>query len=116
MTLAAESWDRLAAEDGLWYESPEDGGRRQRRQGRSQVLWPRVRALIEEVLTPRQQQVVALFFFEEQNQRQIAERLGISQQAVSEHLYGKTRQGRTVGGALRKLRKACAKEGIAWEA
>jgi len=39
------------------------------------------------------------------NQRQIAEELGIAQQSVSVHLYGKTRAGRSVGGALRKLRK-----------
>lgn len=60
----------------------------------------------------RQREVVLLYFIEELNQRQIAERLGIAQQSVSEHLYGKIRNGRAVGGALRKLRKACATQGL----
>ena len=114
VTLAADRLDRIAEKDALWYESPEDGRQRQCRHGRTRAVWPQVRTLIDQVLTPRQRQIVLLFFFEELNQRQIAERLGISQQAVSEHLYGKTRQGRTEGGALRKLRKACARQGIQW--
>ncbi len=56
--------------------------------------------------------MVLLYFIEELNQRQIAERLGITQQSVSEHLYGKVRNGHPVGGALRKLRKACAQRGV----
>jgi len=57
---------------------------------------------------------VELYFLRELNQSQVAERLGISQQSVSEHLYGKLRNGRVVGGAIRKLRRACAKRGIRW--
>ena len=48
------------------------------------------------------------------NQREIAEQLDVSQLAVSEHLYGKRRNGKVVGGALRKLRKVCAQRGIEW--
>lgn len=64
------------------------------------------------VLTPRQHEAVRLYFFEGLNQREIAGRLGIAQQSVSEHLYGKVRDGHAVGGALRKLRRACAERGI----
>ena len=53
-------------------------------------------------------------FFGQMNQREIAERLDVSQQAVSEHLYGKRRNGKVVGGALRKLTKVCAAQGIEW--
>jgi DNA-directed RNA polymerase specialized sigma24 family protein len=67
------------------------------------------------VLTDRQLAVVRLHFLAGLNQREIAARLGVSQQAVSEHLYGKVRNGRAVGGALRKLRKACAKAGVRWD-
>ena len=74
-----------------------------------------VEQLVRELLTDKQREVVLLYFFEELNQRQIAERLGISQQSVSEHLYGKMRNGRAVGGALRKLRRACAEQGIRLE-
>jgi predicted transcriptional regulator len=58
--------------------------------------------------------VVELYFLRGLNQRAIATLLGITQQAVSEHLYGKMRGGASVGGALRKLQKACRERGIAW--
>jgi hypothetical protein len=48
------------------------------------------------------------------NQTAIAALLGISQQSVHEHLYGKLRGDASVGGAIRKLRKACSHRGIAW--
>jgi len=111
-TVSAASWRRFAVEDGLWYEDPEDLAERHRRVGRARALWPKIRAIIEQILTDRQREVVLLYFIEELNQRQIAERLGITQQSVSEHLYGKARNGRVVGGAIRKLRKACIKRGI----
>ena len=48
------------------------------------------------------------------NQREITERLDVSQQVVSEHLYGKRRNGKMVGGALWELRKVCAQQEIQW--
>lgn len=114
VTLEAESWNRIAREDALWYESDWDSEARARFCQRAEDLWPRIRELIHEVLTERQREVVLLHFFEELNQRQIAEKLGLSQQSVSEHLYGKALGDRRVGGALRKLRKACARQGIRW--
>lgn len=115
VTLEAEGWERLSPEEGLWYESAEDGEARVRFSERAGALWPQIRALLDEVLTERQREIVLLHFFQELNQRQIAERLGLTQQAVSEHLYGKARGGRRVGGALRKLRKACTHRGIRWD-
>ena len=67
---------------------------------------------MNEVLTDRQREVVELYYFAQLNQRQIAEHLDITQQTVSEHLYGKVRDGRAVVGAIRKLRKACAERGL----
>ncbi len=115
VTISEESWQRFSSEDHLYYEEPGEGERRRARSQRAEALWPEVRAIMEKALTPRQQEVVALYFLEGMNQRQIAGRLGISQQSVSEHLYGKMRNGHAVGGALRKLRKACAKHGVRWE-
>ena len=106
ITLAAEGWERFAGEDALWHESAEDARARQHSQ---------VRAIIDAVLTERQREIVLLYYVEGLNQRQIAERLNIAQQSVSEHLFGKARGGRTVGGALRKLRKVCARRGIGWD-
>jgi len=112
VTIASESWQRFSEADRLWYEHPEDLADRHDRLGRARALWPKVEQLVRQVLTDKQREVVLLYFFEELNQRQIAQRLGISQQSVSEHLYGKMRNGHAVGGALRKLRKACADHGV----
>ena len=112
VTLSQESWRQFSAEDRLHYEKPGEAERRHQREQRARALLPAVRAVMDEVLTDRQHEVVSLYFLERLNQRQIAEMLGIAQQSVSEHLYGKMRNGRAVGGALRKLRKACAKRGV----
>jgi FixJ family two-component response regulator len=115
VTVSEESWQRFSCEHHLYYEEPAEAERRRARAGRVHALWPTVRDLVEEVLTERQRQVIMLYFLQELNQRQIAEALSISQQSVSEHLYGKIRNGHAVGGALRKLRKACARRGLRWE-
>jgi RNA polymerase sigma factor (sigma-70 family) len=115
VTLSQESWRRFSTEDHLYYEAPEEAEERRARTARAEAVLPQLSALMDEVLTPRQRQVVTLHFLARLNQRQIGEHLGISQQAVCEHLYGKMRNGHLVGGALRKLRKACAARGIGWE-
>ena len=115
VTISEESWEQFTTEERLGYESPEEVEERHERAERAKALLPTVRAIMDEVLTPRQREVIELYFFEGLNQREIAEQLGISQQSVSEHLYGKERKGRAVGGALRKLRKACVKRGVQWD-
>jgi len=115
VTLSEEEWEQFTTEDRMGYESPEELEQRQKRSERAKKLLPTVRTIMDKVLTPRQREVVYLSFFEGLNQREIAKKLGISQQSVSEHLYGKIRKGRAVGGALRKLRKACIKQGVRWD-
>jgi len=114
VTLSQDGWRRFSTADHPHYEDPEDAAARRAREDRARALMPEVRAILDSALTPRQREVVTLYFFEKLNQREIAERLDISQQSVSEHLYGKARDGRTVGGALRKLRKVCARRGVRW--
>jgi RNA polymerase sigma factor (sigma-70 family) len=112
-TVVSEAhWESLSTDDALWPAG--EGWRRSRAARRAEKLWPAVQALIDEVLTKRQREVLRLYFLADLNQREIAERLGISQQAVSEHLYGKRRSGRVVGGAIRKLRRACRERGLEW--
>ena len=112
VSLSSAAWEMLSAADGLAYESPAETAERLARADATAAVWPRVRELIDAVLTDRQREVVLLHTLYRRNQMQIAAILGISQQAVSEHLYGKVRNGHAVGGAIRKLRKACAAAGI----
>ncbi len=112
VTLSQESWRQFSTEDSLHHEEPADREERHEREEQAKAIMPAIRAVMDDILTDRQHEVVSLYFLERLNQRQIAERLGIAQQSVSERLYGKMRNGRAVGGALRKLRKACAKRGV----
>jgi len=89
--------DRLDAARGLWSDTAAEG------RGR---LRDAVRAAVTEALTERQRAVVEACFFEGLSQGEAARRLGITQQVVSKTLHGAPRDGRLVGGALRKLREA----------
>ena len=71
-----------------------------------------LRTIIESGLTPRQREIVQLYFFEGRTEAEIAEQLGIAQQVVSRHLFGALRAGRRVGGAMAKLRRRADALGI----
>ncbi len=65
-----------------------------------------VRAAVISELSPRQRQVVEGYFFEGLSQPQLSEKLGISQQVIHKCIYGTRRDGKVVGGALKRLRGA----------
>jgi RNA polymerase sigma factor (sigma-70 family) len=71
-----------------------------------------LRTIIETGLTPRQREIVQMYFFDGRTEAEIAQQLGIAQQVVSRHLYGALRSGRRVGGAMAKLRKLAEELGI----
>lgn len=54
-------------------------------------------------LTPKQREVVEHYYLLGQTEREIAAELGIAQQVVHKRLHGVTRDGRCIGGALRRL-------------
>lgn len=98
--LLRADFDRVPADTALW--APCDSGHPDHRDH----LSARVRAVVAEALTRRQRDIVEWHFFEGLSQGEIARRLGVSQQIVQKALYGVTRGGRPVGGALRRLREA----------
>ena len=61
-------------------------------------------------LTERQRQITKLRFEDGLNEEEIADMLGISQPTVSQHLFGKKRNGKKVGGSIRKIRKIILKK------
>jgi RNA polymerase sigma factor (sigma-70 family) len=71
-----------------------------------------LRELVATALTARQRQIIDLYFTDGLSQAQIATSLGISQQVVSKQLFGVMREGRRVGGAIRRLRQLCEEHGI----
>ncbi len=106
-----EYFDQLTTEDYLWHRAPDDEYTEARRAKRQAVL-KEIRQIIATQLTKRQTECVQLYFYEEKTQEEIATILGISRRVVSQHLFGVTRNGRQVGGAVNKIRKICRKKGI----
>ncbi len=106
-----EYFDRLTTEDHLWYQPPVDERTKTRRVKRQKVL-TQIRQIISEELTDRQTACVELYFYEGKTQEEIGDILGISRRVVSQHLFGITRNGKQIGGAINKIRKVCRKLGI----
>ena len=106
--LTQEEWARFPISRQMWYNS-DPSGRIEERQQVAHEMNLVAQGFMLSALTPRQRQVVELYCLEGQTQLQIAESLGISQATVSQHLKGKQRGGRHVGGAFSKIRKAIHK-------
>jgi hypothetical protein len=98
--------DRVSADKGLWFETEIDRERKYAMRDFFEQVAPAVEAIIDEELTDRQREVVKLYYFYGKTQEDIAEILALTQSTVSRHLFGTVRDGRKVGGALPKLRKA----------
>ena len=105
--------EQIPNEAGLWFESCEDRETRYRWEDRIGVLVPQLNALMARTLTDRQREAMALYFEYGRTQQEISEIMGISRRVVSQHLFGITRNGKSVGGAVRKIQKLCRREGIA---
>jgi RNA polymerase sigma factor (sigma-70 family) len=71
-----------------------------------------LRRLVSTSLTERQREIVELYFYLGRTQAEIAAELRISQQAVSRQLFGVLRNGRRVGGAIKRLRALCEAAGL----
>ena len=103
--MGGEIFDRRA---GSLFDAVEDEGDDAARE----ELFALLRQLVATGLTERQRQIVDLAYGEQLSQVEIAERLGISQQVVSKQLFGVLRDGKRIGGAIRRLRQLCEEHGI----
>ena len=101
-----DSWDIDPGPD-----EPEDPNRARLRAELISVL----RELVSSRLTDRQRRIVELYFYEGRTQQEIAASLSISQQVVSRQLFGVVRNGKKVGGAIKRLRDVCDELGVGWE-
>ena len=106
-----EYFDQLTTEDYLWYRAPDDGYTIARHLKRQAVL-EQIHRIIANDLTHRQAECVQLYFYNGKTQEEIGYILGISRRVVSQHLFGITRNGKQIGGAINKIRKMCRKQGI----
>jgi predicted DNA-binding protein YlxM (UPF0122 family) len=98
--------DNISSERALWFETEEDRERRYALQEFFRSVLPFVNDIIDAKLTARQREILRLYYFCSKTQEDIAEMLNLTQSTVSRHLFGTVRNGKKVGGAIPKLKKA----------
>ncbi len=103
VNLREGQWASIPSTQTIWESSTP--AREQRLQTAEEIALL-LHTLMLAVLTRRQRQVMELYYFENQTEVQVATALGITQPTVCQHIHGKIRNGRRVGGALRRIRKA----------
>jgi predicted DNA-binding protein YlxM (UPF0122 family) len=99
-------------EAGIWFETNEDVRHRCKRDIRLKSMMSPVMDLIYDVLTEKQWQALLLYFLQQKTQEEVAKIMGISRRVVSQHLFGICRNGKQVGGAIKKIQKLCRQQGI----
>jgi|GEM_PF-687806 len=105
--------EQFSNEAGAWFESGEEREARYRWEDRVQDVTPHVMRVIDsDTLTQRQREAVVLYFLHRKTQQEIAQILGVSRRVLSQHLFGISRNGKHVGGAVKKLRKRCTEQGV----
>ncbi len=106
-----EYFEQFSTEEYLPYQSAVDAHTSEYRAKQQRVL-QQIRHIIGNELTYQQARCVQLYFYEGKTQEEIGNMLGIRRRVVSQHLFGVTRNGKQVGGAIKKIRKRCRKLGI----
>lgn len=104
--LQSELWSNLPETFRRWYEYNTSQEAGPRRGDVLQQVMPPLLKIISADLTNRQREVVTLYYAPRRvTQIRIARTLGISQATVNQHLNGKKRNGKRVGGAMSRIRK-----------
>ena len=104
--LGSEQWGVMSERSGLQYGYNHSQKNHRQYDVLLSTLFQYVEKIIANELTCRQQQVMLLYFFKQRTQACIAEALGITQPTVNQHIHGKRRNGKHVGGAHAKIRKS----------
>lgn len=107
--------EKMSDEVGLWYESHEDRELRYKWEDSMGQLMPHIDTIINRGLTQKQYEATVLYFKFGKTQQEISEILGISRRVVSQHLFGITRNGKSVGGAIKKIQKICKDQDIVFQ-
>lgn len=104
--------DKFPYESILGYQTPEERQQQLKQKNQRKQILNTILDIIESELTQRQRDCIKLYFLKEKTQDEVAKILGISRRVVSQHIYGILRDGKRIGGAIKKIRKVCKKQGI----
>ena len=112
LLLDSDVLDKLPYECLFSYQSRKDPKKQLLKERERKQILKELLDIIEYELTQRQRDCIKLYFLQEKTQSEVAEILGISRRVVSQHIYGIRRDGKRIGGAIKKIRKVCKKRGI----
>ncbi|MBM3240736.1 sigma-70 family RNA polymerase sigma factor [Candidatus Poribacteria bacterium] len=112
LLLDSDVLDKLPYECLFSYQSRKDQKKQLLKERERKQILKELLDIIEYELTQRQRDCIKLYFLQEKTQAEVAEILGISRRVVSQHIYGICRDGKRIGGAIKKIRKVCKKRGI----
>lgn len=102
--LDYEQWENIPENSRRFYEYNHSKEDRANRESVIREIMPSINMIISFFLTPRQLQVMSLYL-KAFTQTNIAKILGIAQSTVSQHLNGKRRNGKKIGGSFRRIRR-----------
>ncbi len=102
-------WQNMAETRLPWYEYNHNSEHRKQMSSIHRIIIPRLWEIISSGLSSRQKDVMMLYFRSQLNQITIAKKLGISQPTVSQHINGKQRNGKKIGGSIKKIKKTIRK-------
>lgn len=108
--LDSDHWNNLDAKHRNWSEYNGNSEQMWQREALTKTIIENIKIEILPGLTTRQQHVIQLYFVYQLRQVQIAKILGISQSTVSQHISGKKRNGKKIGGSINKIRKTILKK------
>ena len=103
--LSGRAWKTIPEGAARWHEYNHTETDRSKREHILAQIVPVLIEIISSDLTPRQKQIMGLCFLDQKTQVQAAQTLGITQPTVNQHLSGKRRGGKKVGGAFHRIRK-----------
>lgn len=108
--LGIDHWNNLDAKHKQWSEYNSYSDSIHTRETSVKKLVKLIKSEVLPNLTGRQRQIMRLYFESQLKEVEIARILGISQPTVSQHLFGKKRNGKKVGGSIQKIRKFILKK------
>jgi predicted transcriptional regulator len=110
--LGLEHWNNIPDQNSVSYSYNNDTEVRDKRTFIYQQIIPLLRKIVIQCLTTKQLQVMKLCKLDcHLTQYAAAKILKITQPTVNQHLYGKKRNGKKIGGAYNRIQKTIIKLG-----
>ena len=107
IVFAPDKLDKFSDEDAIWRETEEERQIRYEKEEKESEIFPLIMEIIENDLTEMQRNCIKQHFLCRRTREEIAYKLGISRRVVTQHIYGIRRNGKRVGGGIKKIRKIC---------